>query len=578
MGTTVPDDRTATWSADVRAAIRRVAGPWVDSAEQEWDRHAGTELVHVTVHGAYNAGKSSLLKRILAEDDTPCPPWLVIGARPTTFEVQRVESGGLVWIDTPGTGTGDQRHDWMADEALVLTDAVLVVLNPQLLDGDVRQVLGLLDSTFYTPLAGRSLFPAGSLVLAVGLMDAAGVAPGDDLDGYRALVARKADELRGALDAEAAAPERPALHLVAADPRQVGRRAQPTAADFAGSREWDGVANLRRDLQSLRGRVGELRAAARIRFWSRMAEQARESAADEAEQLGGVLTEAERQRVRVRLWIHELDSIDRDARGQLEERLYRDLSTASIHVADTDAGRTLLEERVDKTVGDWTDEFAAHLDRLVAAASTEQQVQLERPGAGALRRYLDDLVSTRAVPDDEQADRVHRLVKRFDSHAKAIARGGYKLLHGLSAEEARAELAHLRDLDATDLARYYARPDTPFPGADRAEAAKAGLELASAVADDIRSRRAEEQRLRLRTEVRAQAERIAERVLGGGEELTAWTDAVASLRKGFESLAPDETTVAEATARREVLDQVVGGLAALLADPPAPGGPAATGQ
>lgn len=576
------DERVSGWSTEVRRVVRLMAGDWVDTAEREWDQHAASERVLVTVHGVYNAGKSSLLKRILVEDGTECPPWLAIGARPTTFDVHRVESGGLVWVDTPGTGTGDERHDRLGADALVLTDAVLVVLNPQLQHEDVRQVLAQVDGTFYTAATRRPLFPDGALVVAVGLMDAAGVSAEDDLDGYRDLVSRKEQQLRAALAGPDRTSSPPTLHFVAADPDHVGRRPHPAPADYAASSGWDGVAALRRDLGALGGRIGELRPATEVRFWSHLADRARRAATEESEQLTAVLGEAQRQRERVRLWLDQLDTIDRAARVKLQELLYRDITTVGVRVTDAQASRVLIEEQVTATVAAWSADFGGQLDKLAREASTELRAQLERPAAGALRRYLDELSDVGGVVDTERGGAVHRLIGQFETHAKSVARGGYKLLHGLSVEEARTELTHLRQLDAENQARYFARAKTPFADADQARATELGLrrlevvedllpvvlELASAITADVRDSRVEQRRREARENAGRHAELVTARVLHGGDELNAWVDAVAGLREGLGSLGPDEPIVADAVARRQLLDDVVDALTALLAEPP----------
>ena len=133
----------ATWESAVREQVRLVAGDWVDEVATAWSTFAAETRIQVVLHGGYDSGKTSLIKRFLVEDGTPLPDGLEVGARPTSYQVQRIASGDFVWVDTPGTDSGNADHDALAEEALTLADAVLVVLSPQLLSGAQGVVRGL---------------------------------------------------------------------------------------------------------------------------------------------------------------------------------------------------------------------------------------------------------------------------------------------------------------------------------------------------------------------------------------------------------------------------------------------------
>jgi len=315
---------TATWRSAVTDQVRVVAGAWVDEAAAEWERFAAEPGVQVTVHGGYDAGKTSLIKRLLVEDGTPLPDGLAVGAKPTSDAVQRIASDGIVWVDTPGTAAGNVDHDSLAESALTCADAVLVVLSPQMLSGDQDVLRSVLDGSRYNPEATRPLFPVGSLVIAVAQMDTAGVSPWDDLDGYRRLLDRKGAELRAALG-PAADVVAGHVHFVAADPDQAGLDEHPTREDYAGNEAWDGIAGLRADLRALLERRAQLRVAAGVRYWSWVADRTRDKAADERGLLDKVLDEGARHDKVVRLYLDELDAIDHAARSRLREKIYDEL-------------------------------------------------------------------------------------------------------------------------------------------------------------------------------------------------------------------------------------------------------------
>ncbi len=93
-----------------------------------WEAHARRGDVVVTLFGPYDSGKSSLLKRLLIDDDRPAPDWLTVSGRRETFEPREAEVMGVVIRDTPGIAGGNELHEKAAGEALLLSDVVVLVL------------------------------------------------------------------------------------------------------------------------------------------------------------------------------------------------------------------------------------------------------------------------------------------------------------------------------------------------------------------------------------------------------------------------------------------------------------------
>jgi putative ribosome biogenesis GTPase RsgA len=56
----------------------------------------------VTFFGAFDCGKSSLLRRLLVDDDIAVPDWLTISARHETFAASDIRYRGAILRDTPG--------------------------------------------------------------------------------------------------------------------------------------------------------------------------------------------------------------------------------------------------------------------------------------------------------------------------------------------------------------------------------------------------------------------------------------------------------------------------------------------
>lgn len=83
--------------------------------------------------GDYNVGKTSLIRRLLAEAGKPIPDSLEVRADPTTRTATEHDLGGLWLVDTPGFGSGRTEDDVAAAEAMIGASA-----NLWLVDGAVR--------------------------------------------------------------------------------------------------------------------------------------------------------------------------------------------------------------------------------------------------------------------------------------------------------------------------------------------------------------------------------------------------------------------------------------------------------
>lgn len=569
----------AQWMERVRALLRRVAGDWVDEATGDWKHFASQHPIRVTLHGAYDTGKSSLLKRFLVEDGTPIPDWLVIGAKPTSASVEQIDSGGVIWVDSPGTAAGNSRHEELAEQALTLTDALVVVLSPQLLSGDARYVIGLINGSFHNPIAGRPLFPPGALIVTVAQMDTAGVNAEDDIDGYRDLIGRKREELTAALDRNTAGLPAEAVHFVAADPDQAGRTAQPSADDYAGHEKWDGIAELRAALQDLPPRRAELRDAAALRYWSWIGTQAHARITDELKSLDEILDAADRQQRAIDLQLAELRSIDEAARSRLREMIYMALAAIKVPASDEDGRRSQVEQQLNSTIDTWLLEWGGKLDQLARTVATDQRMRAQRPGAAALRSYLDELLADPASAEAPGPD-LKPLFGRFDAHAKTVARAGYKLFQGMSVEDARAELAHVRYLDAQHLEKYFRGSEGMLTNSEHTAQVRKSLSklevfeellpvvgaLGDLLVGGYLDMRAEQRRIELRAQLRRKADQIAQHILEGGKDVQAWSDAVDAFRTSLDA-ARGSVELPEQAKRKELLTEVTVDLAELLARP-----------
>ncbi|GAA3151306.1 hypothetical protein GCM10010521_43610 [Streptomyces rameus] len=589
---------TGEWINRIRAAVGTVAGKGVtDEVTALWDEFRDSTAVRVTVYGPYDAGKSSLVKRLLVEDGTAVPSWLTIGARPETFVVGRETSAGIEYADTPGISAGHPEHEAAADNALGITDALLVVLPPQLATTGVDHIRAVATGALFGPKASR-LFPAGALLLTVGRMDEAGIDPQDNPDAYQRLCARKRDELALLLAPGAddlLPPDHVPVHLVAADPYGLGVFDGPTG-------NWDGIAGLRADLATLVGRRPELRAAAEVRLWSRVATQALDEAENERTQTRLAAEEARRELALLAAVTTELDGVVAAARAELRASVHELLSSAveNLHGADEAAIRDEAEGGLGKVLAGWSTRWGGELDRLVRQADTELAARAQRAAATAFQHFVGTLTAPSVLHTPQAVastgERSLDLVLReLRGQVRWVVRSLYqshleKKL-GMSLDQAVAELGQVERLaDQRRKLSYYYRSGVGFADAKHVAQARASLqrmkmldaalpsllELGTLVFREIQGARLEAREAERRSELRGRLEKtadtIVDRVLGVGEDRPdfGWSTAIAEVRTGLDELArPLQTMTDVFDARGKELEAGVADLTNLLERAPA---------
>ncbi len=254
------NDTVANWIERAWSVLYSIPGTSeaVTQERTRWKEFRALDTLEVVVFGAYDAGKSSLLKRLLVDWEVRVPEWLTVSGRRETFECKRVEAMGLGLIDTPGLGSGNNEHDDLTLTAMRLADAYLWVLPPQLVTTGKERFLEVLFG---------DVGIAGATIAIVARMDEAGVDPGNNETGFAELCERKKAELSSIfLDASASWPLR-SVHCVVGDPYQmVGNLPNPECEIYDHGRSWDGVEGLAQEILDLRGRRRDLRLLAEVRF------------------------------------------------------------------------------------------------------------------------------------------------------------------------------------------------------------------------------------------------------------------------------------------------------------------------
>lgn len=320
----------------------------------------------IALFGVYDAGKSTLLKRLLVEAGVSIPAWLTVSARRETFEMNDVEAFGCILRDTPGLAAGSAEHEEIALQAVLESDVMLLVIPPQLITGDRDVVLPILTGKAYRK---EGLSCAQSLLVVITKLDER-ADPVDDQTGYHAYAALKREEWSKLIEANGLPLGQAPVFTVSADPLgYVGNDVAPQRGSYMdGCREWDGIGALVGMLEGLPGQLGELRRAALIRrLCSRLTATV---AAKDAELLANqqVLVEAERQHQQIENLASREKFVRESAQAELRRRIEEELSSFfSIHGKDA----TALRDRLQRCVQDWLAEQSAALEKLVRESGAE---------------------------------------------------------------------------------------------------------------------------------------------------------------------------------------------------------------
>lgn len=476
----------------------------------EWELFAATARPVVTLFGAYDTGKSAIIRRLSVEQGLEVPEWVTISARHETFEVGAVEFRGIALRDTPGVAPGAKDARAIANTAQAmaaaqLTDVLVVVMNPQLPTAERDLLLRVLASDW----------PSGSLLLLISRFDDAGVSPEYDLDGYHELAERKVKELRGSLALDAAIP----VFVVAPDYQQAaGNQRQPDASTWDESRPWDGMGDLSDALGELAGaEFAALRSAAETRFWEGSVTAALDQARHELQELETATQAAKSLRARRDSFLAEVDGQERAARvsinGAVEEAIRSTMRRQNVDAA-------AIEAAVNQTLDAWWSAQRVAVDGILRDAQATMDVQRERPAW----KSLENLYATDDGVKARDARKVTTRLGGLAEKAKDAVRAVDKL-----REEARKGVKE-RATEAADSAKgAVVKAPSNVPKVQVALAAlPVVIELVGMVEDFVGDKQAAAARKRRRAELQDQVTAIATRA--GEETMAHWAPHLEEVR------------------------------------------------
>ncbi|RNL60209.1 GTPase domain-containing protein [Arthrobacter oryzae] len=381
-------------------------------ADEQWQQFACIGDPVVTVYGAYDTGKSSLLRRLIVDSGVEVPDWLTISARHETFEVNEVRGAGCLLRDTPGFVIGAEdaraaRNTQLANTAVELTDVAIVTVTPQLATAEFPALQALV---------GRDWAP-GSLWFVISRFDEAGVDPESDEDGYRDRAQRKTDELRRALELGDAVP----VFVVSQDFAQMaGSERNPDPQLWDEFRGWDGIAELCEALTNLGSRDdSSLRAFAAQRFW-------RKSVADSLDglqaEVGKYLDHENFSDEGLRLrqsWVTQLDALqnsaDADLRGKISETIGQ--------TVDGQRDANAIEKSLAATIDSWYRMQERNVEKLLRNVDDTIALERQRPSWKQLEELADSIrvQADRSTSAEETTEIISPVVKRVaDAALKAL--------------------------------------------------------------------------------------------------------------------------------------------------------------
>lgn len=230
---------TTAWMRRVRKAVATI--PQLQGDLKELEALAASRLPRLHVFGDYNAGKSSLIKRLLIESRAVLPDTLEVRADPTTSTVVAYPWEGVLLVDSPGLQSRREEDNVLALSSFAEASFMFFVLQPSLLGSTLDTICPILlgdDTRGIEPKMERAIF-------IIGRSDELGPDPEDDIQEYKRACSRKRRELVRALERRGVRVPDEHVLCVAADPYgRVGARTNVAPGEYDRARAWDGVEGL----------------------------------------------------------------------------------------------------------------------------------------------------------------------------------------------------------------------------------------------------------------------------------------------------------------------------------------------
>lgn len=407
---------TSITTGRLRAWVGEVSGgAAVSEHDERWAEFSQIKTPVATLFGAFDTGKSSILRRLLVDAGQEVPDWLTISARHETFDEHLIEVSGVSIRDTPGlspqgTDLRSLENSRVARDSLGLTDVLLVTLNPQLPTGERDELLEVLAEEW----------PAGSVWFLISRADEGGFDPTLDPTSFLAWGERKRAELRESLRIDDVAP----IHVIVPDYGQLGAfDSEPEPATWDTSRRWDGMDRLQSALSELStASLTRFREAAEERYWSRVVESkiggVRNQLADLVTARDTAMSSIEKRGALQRRVNTLRDAAQVSVEGTTEAAVLRMISAPSIDAS-------VIQNVVDPLLEEWWDDQQAEIARI----RQDTLRTFDRQREGRAWATFESLYSTSAQPASDGSPAKQVFTPRFEKL-------GRKAVEGLKAADA----------------------------------------------------------------------------------------------------------------------------------------------
>lgn len=569
-----------TWQHAVLEVLERLVG-----AEQtaqlaaQWSEHAARDRLEVTFLGPYSSGKSTLLRRLVVDGGVEVPDWLTVSARRETFELNAVDVGDLSLTDAPGFAAGNDLHDELAQDALALSDAFLLVVPPQLLTTNRELVGSILSGRYFfgEPLNGVDR----ATIAVIAQADSMGIDPDDDVDGMRQLAERKRSELIAQLEDSAGIPL-PGLQVfcVAADPyEEQARNPQPRRSAFDPYRSWDGIAEVTAALATLPVQAAELRRSAGIRYFCRLGADIAAQASAVADELQASGEELRARRTEWTQQKAQVDAVVDAAKADLHTTLVVLSGELSDELgADQAESRHQIDQRMAVTIDQWAQRWDGELDLVLGEAGIQVDERLGRPRARRTDEFLRSIAIGPTPTETPQPNsRVVSLLNSIQGELNDIARQTFELRTGESLDRLlKGRRAGSGAETATSVAKAKNVSDKAIRAAHSLDAsiqiADAVMTVITIVDAERRQQELDVQRRRQRDEAREQIERNAAIAsddivegTGGKPGWRARADAALGILREQLGLSDNDAAIDDLLQAVAAQQQLISDLRALLA-------------
>lgn len=398
---------TSASAAEYQAWISDVSGD-ADAIRltKDWSNFAAEERPVLTLFGAFDTGKSSILRRLLVDAGQPLPDWLTISARHETFTENEVTVNGCLVRDTPGLSPDgldarSQSNSQVARSALGRTDVLLVTLNPQLTTGEHPELVEILS---------RGWSNDGVWFL-ISRADEGGVDPTLDPEGFEAWSARKREELKESLKLSKSAR----IFVLVPDYAGLGAyEPDPTPEVWDTSRDWDGMAELSAAMQEFSAQdFAPCRDEAEQRFWKQAVSSRIADVQTTLDDLRVSAEIASISRQRREAFLNQIDQLASAAQaslaGAVEDAIQR---AAGAPEVDADS----IQKSVDPVLEEWWQRQQAGLARVRQEAI--QGLEQQREGQGWAR--FESVYRRFAQPESAGAEKAPSFVPKIEALSKKV--------------------------------------------------------------------------------------------------------------------------------------------------------------